>query len=200
MTRILLIRHGHTEPLGRVLYGRTPGVHLSEQGTQETTRLASALRERYKIDDIVASPMDRTKETAEVIAAAQKQRVVFDDDLQEIDFGEWMGKSFSDLGDDEQWKQYNRNRSLNPAPGGEYMLEVQLRAWKALQRIMASRRIYPETTVAVVSHGDVVRALLMLFLGIPLDNIHRLEVWPASVSEVILGQAYPQVITMNQTF
>lgn len=162
--------------------------------------MASALRERYKIDDIVASPMDRTKETAEVIAAAQKQRVVFDDDLQEIDFGEWMGKSFSDLGDDEQWKQYNRNRSLNPAPGGEYMLEVQLRAWKALQRIMASRRIYPETTVAVVSHGDVVRALLMLFLGIPLDNIHRLEVWPASVSEVILGQAYPQVITMNQTF
>jgi len=162
--------------------------------------LASALRERYKIDDIVSSPMDRTKETAEVIAAAHNQRVVFDEDLQEIDFGEWMGRSFSDLGHDEQWKEYNRNRSLNRPPGGEYMLEVQLRAWKALRRIVSSRRIHSETTIAVVSHGDVVRALLMLFLGIPLDNIHRLEVWPASVSEVMLGQAYPQVITMNQTF
>lgn len=200
MTRILLIRHGHTELLGRVLYGRMPGVHLSERGTQEIARLASALRERYKIDQIVSSPMDRAKETAEAIAAAQDQSVVLDEDLQEIDFGEWMGKPFSDLTNDEQWKSYNRNRSLSHPPGGEYMVEVQLRAWKALERIIARSRPQAEMTVAVISHGDVVRALLMLFLGIPLDHIHRLEVWTASVSEVILGHAYPQVITMNQTF
>lgn len=200
MIRILLIRHGHTELLGRVLYGRMAGVHLSERGRQEIARLASALKERYNIDDIVSSPMERAKETAEAVAGAQNRPVVFDDDLQEINFGEWMGKPFSELANNEQWKRYNHNRSLTCPPGGEYMLEVQLRAWKALERIVARPRTGQETTVAVVSHGDVVRALLMLFLGMPLDHIHRLEVWTASVSEVILGHAYPQVITMNQTF
>jgi broad specificity phosphatase PhoE len=200
MTRILLIRHGHTELLGRVLYGRTAGVHLSERGTKEIARLAQALHARYKIDEIVSSPMDRAKETAESIAAMQERRVIFDEGLQELDFGEWMGTPFENLMKDEQWKLYNRCRSLNCAPGGEFMLEVQLRAWKALERAIARQRDTQEATVAVVSHGDVVRGLLMLFLGVPLDHIHRLEISTASVSEVILGNAYPQVMSMNQTF
>jgi probable phosphoglycerate mutase len=130
----------------------------------------------------------------------QGGRVLFDDGLQELDFGEWMGKSFADLTSDESWKVYNRNRSLNGAPGGEFMLEVQLRAWKALQRAVARHQNTQEATIAVISHGDVVRGLLMLFLGMPLDHIHRLEVSTASVSEVILGKAFPQVIAVNQTF
>jgi probable phosphoglycerate mutase len=200
MTRILLIRHGHAELTGRVLYGRLPGIHLSEQGKQEVATLARALSERYKIDEIVSSPMDRAKETAEPLAAAQSKPLVLDEQLQELDFGDWMGKPFADLITDERWKQYNRYRSLSSAPRGEYMIEVQLRAWKAMERIMARRRDTHETTIAVVSHGDVVRGLLMLFLGMPLDHIHRLEVSTASVSEVILGNAYPQVITVNRTF
>ncbi len=200
MIRILLIRHGHTELLGKVLYGRMAGVHLSERGKQETIRLASQLRERYRIDEIVSSPMDRAKETAEAISGAEGQHIVFDEGLQELDFGEWLGKPFAELTSDERWKVYNRHRSLNSAPGGEFMLQVQLRAWAALERAIARHSGKREATIAVVSHGDVVRGLLMLFLGIPLDYIHRLEAGTASVSEVILGGAYPQVITMNQTF
>jgi probable phosphoglycerate mutase len=200
MIRILLIRHGHTDMLGKVLYGRLGGVHLSEKGKLETGRLASALRERYRIEDIVSSPMDRARETAEAIAAALGSQVIFDEDLQELDFGDWMGKSFTQLMADERWKLYNRSRSLNSAPRGEYMLQVQLRAWIALERVMTRHRNQAETTVAIVSHGDVVRALLMLFLGMPLDYIHRLEISTASVSEVMMDGAHPQVIAVNRTF
>lgn len=200
MIRILLIRHGHTELLGKVLYGRMPGVHLSEQGKRDIARLANALRERYQIDEIVSSPMDRAKETAEAIADVYAKKIVFDEGLQELDFGEWMGKSFAELMTDERWKLYNRYRSLNRAPGGEFMMQVQLRAWKALERVIERHRMKAESTIAVVTHGDVVRGLLMLLLGMPLDHIHRLEVGTGSVSEVIVGNAYPQVITVNQTF
>ncbi len=109
MTRILLIRHGHTELLGKVLYGRMGGVHLSEQGRQEIQRLAAALQQRYSLDEIVSSPMDRARETAEAIATLQASEVVFDADLQELDFGAWMGRSFEELGNDQGWKEYNRS-------------------------------------------------------------------------------------------
>lgn len=200
MTRILLIRHGHTELLGKVLYGRMGGVHLSEQGRQEIQRLAAALQQRYSLDEIVSSPMDRARETAEAIATLQGSEVVFDADLQELDFGAWMGRSFEELGNDQGWKEYNRVRSLMGPPGGECMMQVQLRAWHALERAIERHSGKTDATVAAISHGDVVRALLLLFLGMPLDYIHRLEVYTASVSEVILGSAYPQVVRVNQTF
>lgn len=200
MIRILLIRHGHTELLGRVLYGRMPGIHLSEQGRSEIQRLAAGLRQRYRIDEILSSPLERARETAEAIAAGYGQTVRIDDDLQEVDFGAWMGKAFEELINNEAWKRYNRYRSLNAPPGGEFMNEVQLRSWNALERAIERHRHAEEPTVAVVSHGDVVRGLLLLFLGMPLDNIHRLEISTASVSEVVIRNAYPQVVTMNQSF
>lgn len=200
MTRILLIRHGHTEMLGHVLYGRMTGVHLSERGRQESARLARALSERYQIDEIVSSPLERAKETAEAIAAVKGADVLFDEDLQEIDFGKWTGKPFPELLENDRWKLYNRRRSLVNPPAGEFMTQVQVRAWNALQRAAARQTKPPDSTVAVVTHGDVVRGLLMLFLGMPLDHIHRLEISTASATEVILREAYPQVMATNLTF
>jgi broad specificity phosphatase PhoE len=200
MIRILLIRHGHTELLGKILYGRMPGVHLSDRGRQETVRLASALHKRHRISEIASSPMDRARETAELIAAGTNRSVVIDEELQELDFGEWTGKSFNELMQDERWKAYNRHRSVNGAPGGEFLVHVQVRAWNAVERVIARHKHESDAIIAVVTHGDVVRALLMLFLGMPLDHLHRFEVFTASVSEVLLSDAYPQVLMVNQTF
>lgn len=80
------------------------------------------------------------------------------------------------------------------------MTEVQTRAWSTVERIVARYRHTEDATIAVVSHGDVVRALLILLLGMPLDYIHRIEVAPASLSEVSLGPAHPRVLTINQIF
>jgi probable phosphoglycerate mutase len=200
MIRILLIRHGHTELLGKVLYGRLPGVGLSERGREEIKRLAAVLRDRYVVHEVLSSPLERARETAEAIATVQQRPLLLDDHLQEVNFGDWTGTSFPDLMSNEQWKQYNRYRALHAPPGGEFMLDVQVRAWTALERGMARHETEAEPTIAVVTHGDVIRALLLLFLGMPLDFIHRLEISTASVSEVVLGNAYPQVISMNQTF
>jgi probable phosphoglycerate mutase len=177
-----------------------PGVHLSAQGKEEIQRLAIALKERYALDEILSSPLDRATETAEAIAALQQHPLTYDADIQEIDYGEWMGRSFGQLFAEEEWKRYSRLRSLSRAPGGEFLMQVQYRAWSALERAIERHSGKPEATIAMVSHGDVVRGLLLLFLGMPLDHIHRLEISTASVSEVLLGGSHPHVIKVNQTF
>lgn len=194
--RILLIRHGTTDLLGRVLYGRMAGVHLNAEGCRQARVLAEKLKERYRISEVVSSPLERAVETARFIADAQGLDVSIDEGINEIDFGSWMGKTFTELLETDAWKRYNRLRATARPPDGEFMTEVQTRAWNTVERILARHKQAENAVVAVVSHGDVVRALLILLLGMPLDHIYRLEVAPASVSEVLID-GHPRVLGIN---
>jgi broad specificity phosphatase PhoE len=195
MIRILLIRHGSTDLLGRVLYGRLPGVHLNQEGRQQARAAGLALKTRYTIDAVVSSPLERATETARLIADPQGLDVASDENLNEVDCGSWIGKPFPELNQLEDWRQFNQLRSLTRAPRGESLLEVQARAWKSLEDIHARHQ---DETVAAITHGDVIRSLLLLLLGMPLDHILRLEVGPASVSEIALGRGEPLVRSINQ--
>jgi broad specificity phosphatase PhoE len=202
MLRILLIRHGTTDLLGRVLYGRMPGVHLSAEGREQAQALARALKTRYEVDEVISSPMERALETAHPIAATRSLDVVVDEAFNEIDFGSWIGKSFTELHETEHWQRYCRSRATTQPPGGESMMDVQSRAWKGIVRITDrhSRSEAANATVAVVTHGDVIRAVLMLVLGMSIDQIYRLEAAPASLSELLISRDELQVRTMNETF
>ena len=173
-----------------------PGVHLNEEGCRQARAAGQALKARYTIDAVVSSPLQRATQTARLIADPQSLDVSTDEGLNELEFGSWMGKSFSDLKQCEEWRQFNQLRSLTRAPGGESLIEVQARAWKSLEKIQAS---HPDDTVAAITHGDVIRALLLLLLGMSLDHILRLEVAPASVSEIVLGGGEPLVRSINES-
>ncbi|HEY7306368.1 MAG TPA: histidine phosphatase family protein [Bryobacteraceae bacterium] len=198
MIRILLIRHGVTDLLGHVLYGRMPGIYLNAEGFRQADRLGSMLNSRYKIDEVVSSPLDRATQTAQRVAAAAGIAVEIDPGITEIDFGSWMGKSFQELNRLANWTHYNRNRSTSSPPDGESMLQVQARAWQALERVIHRRELLAESTVAVVSHGDVIRCTLLFLLGMSIDHIYRIEIAPASVSEILLGANGPVVNTINE--
>ena|ERR1700761_1900271 len=200
MIRILLIRHGATDLLGRVLYGRMPGVHLNSVGLSQAQALAQALQSRHRLADVISSPLDRALETARPIAEAQGLAVSLDDAFTEIDFGSWMGKPFSELHDLELWKRYYRFRATTRPPGGESMMDVQSRAWEGVARILDRHSRTHETSVAVITHGDVIRALLLLVLGMSIDHIQRIEAAPASVSEILIDRSELRVRTINETF
>jgi broad specificity phosphatase PhoE len=200
MLRILLIRHGMTELIGRVLYGRMPGVHLSAEGQAQARTLARSVLSRYELSEVVSSPMERAVETARPIAEACSLEITIDEAFNEIDFGAWIGKAFGELQGDEQWKSYCRVRTTTRPPGGESMMDVQSRAWKGITRIAERHFEENSATVAIVTHGDVVRAVLTLVLGMSVDHIQRLEAAPASVSELVLWGADVQVRTVNETF
>jgi probable phosphomutase (TIGR03848 family) len=193
VTTILLVRHATCDPVGRSLAGRAPGVLLNAEGRAQAARLAELLR-AAPITAVYSSPLERAAETAAAIALPRAQRVIVDDRLTELDFGDWTGQSLDALQPDESWRHFNGFRSGTRPPAGELMLEAQARAVDAL---LAARESHGDESVAMVSHGDVIRAVLAYFLAIPLDLASRLEITPASVSVLELHAWGPRVLRVN---
>jgi broad specificity phosphatase PhoE len=190
MTHFLLIRHGATDAIGHVLSGRTPGVHLNADGRKQAQGLGKMLKDRYPLKGILASPLERAVETAQPIADAQGLTLSVDESFIEFDFGAWTGLHFSELDSRPEWREYNRYRSLYSAPEGESLADVQRRAWKRIQTLCPS---FGGEMLAIVSHADVIRAVLLFALGMPLDNVLRLAIPLASVTELQIGEGSPVV-------
>jgi len=110
--------------------------------------------------------------------------------------GEWEGKALDELDRLEHFRRFNAYRSGVRAPGGELMLETQVRM---VNRLEALAQRHPDETIAVVSHGDPLRALVIHHLGMSLDYILRLEISPASVSVLEAGAWGSRVVCLNHT-
>jgi probable phosphoglycerate mutase len=195
MTRFLLVRHASHDVLGKRLVGRRPGVHLSEAGFREAQELAQRLASAH-LGALYSSPLERARETAEAIALPHLLQVRTLPALQEFDFGSWTGSTFDELAELERWQHFNRFRSGTRAPEGEHMLDVQARMVTLLERLQVE---HGSALVALVGHGDPLRALLAYYLGMPLDLVQRLEIAPASVSVLELEPHGARVLGLNQT-
>jgi broad specificity phosphatase PhoE len=192
-TTVHLIRHASYDLLGRVIAGRQPGHALNAAGRAEAARLAETLKARALVA-ILSSPIERAQETARIIAAPHRLDVLTEPDLTEIEFGAWTGMSFADLDKQPGWAAFNVFRSTAPIPGGETMLAAQARAVAALTRLTAR---YPGAEFAVVSHGDIIKAILAHALGTPLDLLRRIEIDPASRSVIALQERDLRVLGVN---
>jgi probable phosphomutase (TIGR03848 family) len=197
MTTFLLIRHALCDPVGRSIAGRQPGVCLNAAGKRQAQRLAERLS-GVSLAALYSSPLERAVETARYIGERQGLPVQTADGLNEIDFGEWTGRSLVELEPQPDWRRFNSFRSGSRIPGGENMPEVLGRVVREIDRL---RQAYPDpaTIIGIVSHGDVLRILLAHALGISLDLMQRLELSPASVSIVELESHGPRVLLLNCT-
>lgn len=195
MTRFLLIRHALTDANGRSLAGRTVGIGLNARGREQAQALAARLAP-VPIAAVYASPLQRTLETAEPIATLRGLQVRPCEDFLELEFGDWTGCELHELSGDPQFHRFNQMRSCAPAPRGEYMLQAQARMAMGLDRL---REVHPQQTVAVISHGDLIRAALAHYAGIPLDLFQRLEVSPASISVVDIDETWLRIVGINDT-
>jgi broad specificity phosphatase PhoE len=194
ITTLYLIRHALCDAVGHSIAGRAPGTRLNEEGREQARRLAER-PELEQLDAIFSSPLERAVETATPLARRCNLSVVELEELNEIDYGRWTGKTLDALDQEPEWKRWNATRSSARVPGGEAMLEVQSRAIGALGRIHWE---YPGGRCAIVSHGDVIRAALTYYMGIRLDDILQLEIAPASLSMVRLGDAGVLIDVVNR--
>jgi broad specificity phosphatase PhoE len=136
--------------------------------------------------------LERTFQTAGIIADRLGLTPVSVDALMEIDFGGWAGRSFEELDRCEDWRRWNHFRTGTRPPGGETMLEAQARALRHIETLT------PGTATVLVSHCDVIRALLTHWLGMPADLLLRLEIAPASISTVEIGPWGPRILRINE--
>jgi len=188
-----LLRHGEHGLLGRVLAGRMPGVGMTDRGRAEIASQAERLA-GDKIAAIYASPLQRTRESAEIVSARLGLPIEFRDDLLELDFGEWTGATFDSIRADPRWQAWSTQRSLAVIPGGESMRAVQQRVVAALLELN-ERHLHE--SVVLVTHGDVIRAALLYALGMPLDFYNRIEIGQGSISTISLGAGGIRVLTLS---
>ena len=195
-TVVILVRHGHTPTTGKILPGRTKGLHLSDLGREQAEKLASHLSSLNSISAVYSSPMERTFETAKPIATAFGKSVRKHQGLIEADFGKWTGRKLSELRKLKDWEKVQKNPSLFRFPDGESFMEMQSRMVTTVTNICENHR---GEIIVAVSHADTIKAFLTAALGTPLDLFQRLHISPCSVSPVIFGTQSPFVLAVNST-
>lgn len=198
-TTVLLVRHGKTPTTGKVLPGRTPGLHLAEAGRLQAERVAgriAALPEARRPVAVYASPLERTRETAAPIARALGLRVRTERGLLEADVGSWAGTSLKRLSKTPEWGSVHRWPTVFRFPNGESFPELSVRTTDTLLRLVAA---HPGQTIVAVSHADPIKAAVAAAAGVPLDLFQRLVVSPCSVTAIVFSQAGPIVLCVNST-
>jgi probable phosphomutase (TIGR03848 family) len=195
MATLLLVRHGHTDAAGKRLTGRAGGVHLNEAGRQQAERLVGRL-DGIRVDHIVSSPLERCRETAAPLAETRGRRVDVRRAWIEVDYGEWTGRSITQLRRTKLWRRVMTAPSNVRFPGGESLLEVQARAVDAANDLAAE---HPRGTVVVVSHADVIRLFVANLAGMHADHLQRLSIDTASITAVSLSDGVPRLLTVNDT-
>ncbi|MCK1360916.1 histidine phosphatase family protein [Bradyrhizobium sp. 199] len=194
MARIIhLVRHGHHALLGRMLCGRMKGVELDELGNNEIARCAETITPSPTL--IQSSPQRRCMQSACILAAYFQLPVEIVPALDELDYGEWTGRSFEDLGGDPRWSRWNRRRSTSRPPGGESMRALQKRVVGHLEQLRSDR---DGETVIAVSHAEPIRAALLHYSRRQLDDFLSIEIDPASISTLSADHRGVQVRGINQ--
>jgi len=193
VTTFFLIRHASCSGLGQKLWGRTPGICLNEKGETQAQRLAERFK-KMTLNAIYSSPLERALQTGSVIARNMKLEVKKSAAANEINFGEWTGKTFDELSSDEQWRRFNSHRSMTKIPGGESFLEVQNRIVNEIEELAVQ---HGKARVGIVSHADVIRAAVAYFAATPIDMVQRFEISPCSVTVVEVGKESVCLLTVN---
>jgi probable phosphoglycerate mutase len=195
MTTFFLIRHAAHDLVGKALAGRQPGVFLNFAGVREAARLVGHLASA-PIDAIYASPRERAQETAAPLAEARGLPVRISPALDDIDFGQWTGRTFKELEADARWPIWCNRRTAAQPPGGETIVQVQQRTVAELARLASLHR---DQSVALFTHCDVIKCALAHYLATALDDLELFEIAPASVSVVRVGDGWSKVWRVNDT-
>jgi probable phosphoglycerate mutase len=195
-TRVLLVRHAMNDwvKTGK-LAGRTPGVHLNDKGQEQAAALAERLAQ-WPITAVYASPLERAQETAAPIAEAHQLPVETSLGIGEVDFGEWTGKKLKKLAKKPLWRLVQGRPSYMRFPDGESFREFQSRAIDEVELLAAT---HPGQAIVLVSHADVIKAIVAHYLGLHLDQFQRLMISTASLSMLAFTPMGGFVVNFNDT-
>jgi broad specificity phosphatase PhoE/ribonuclease HI len=184
-TRLLLVRHGATALTAQRRYSGRGDVPLSDAGLAQARATGARVKALApSVAAVVTSPLARCTRTAEVIAATLGGGVpvAVEPDLVECDFGEWEGRTFTEVR--AQWPDEMDawlGSTEEAPPGGESFRAVATR----VRRVVATlHKTYPESTLVVVSHVSPLKILLRDALAAGDAFLHRLYLDPAGLSIV----------------
>jgi alpha-ribazole phosphatase len=183
MQTLILIRHGD---IGDAYTGRLVGrgdMPLSALGRTQAEGLGHRFRSS-NISCLLSSPLSRAQETAEAVAHAAQCPVTTHEDLAEVDFGDWEGKTFDEIETAaperiDHWAKFDPTFAF---PKGESLACFLER----IERLASHIASLQNETVVAVTHGGVIRALICVFLGLDPRNYVLFEVSRGSITTLKL--------------
>ncbi|MBI4848324.1 MAG: histidine phosphatase family protein [Nitrospirae bacterium] len=223
-TKIYLIRHGETEGAEVRRYKGHIDVPLSEHGVEQMKRVAEHIVQdgsvgaglkpaptKTRITAVYCSDLSRAIKSAEIIAGPHGLKPAIMPELRERNFGIWEGMSFDEI--KEKWPDAFNAWADNPLKfspmGGESTIEVRERAVIALEKILRQNKNNPLSppfrkggmggfdNIAIIAHGGINRVILCELLGVPLENIFRVEQDYGCLNVIEIWDKYPVVKLIN---
>lgn len=197
MSLVVLVRHAHSQAnAAGILSGRRPNIALSEKGRTQAQELAMRLGE-LKVKELRVSPLQRCIETIDPwVSTKSRIRRIEDHGITEVDYGKWSGRTLRSLSREKLWKIVQENPSRVFFPDGEGIANMQARAIESMHLALASSGT---GAVVMVSHGDVIKALVAANLGMRLDDFQRIIIDPASVTLFDFSSKTPRLLLLNDS-
>jgi len=200
MTRILMVRHGHVEGIEPPRFRGRYELPLTELGQRQAAATAARIAANATVAAVWTSPAQRCVATGRAIAEATGAPAEVVEALNDLDYGDWTWLTH-DAARQADPDLYERWYSAPPSvrfPGGESLQDLVLRAGDAL-RLAAAEGVPDGSTLVLVTHDSVGRAVLLQALEQPLSAYRRLVMSPCSITEIDLAGAATQVLGVNAT-
>ncbi|HUO77198.1 MAG TPA: histidine phosphatase family protein [Thermodesulfovibrionales bacterium] len=227
VTTLYLIRHGETEGSALKRYLGSMDIPLSEKGVQQVRDVSAFIREDLKtlgvaqhssylnevhraphtgmesgvkegtLQAVYSSNLSRAIKSGQIVAEPYALQIIVVPELRERSFGIWEGMTFSEIKETypSEFESWAGNPLKYSPPGGENTMEVHERVIRALEMILSN---HGGDRIAIVAHGGVNRIILCHLLGIPLENIFRIEQNHGAVNIIEFWEKYPVVKLMNR--
>ncbi|MEU6381359.1 bifunctional RNase H/acid phosphatase [Streptomyces sp. NPDC046909] len=181
----VLLRHGETPLTPQKRFSGSGGTDpsLSDVGREQAERVAAALARRGTIQEIVASPLTRTRETAAAVAERLGLDVAIEEGLRETDFGAWEGLTFAEVREryPDDLNTWLSDPDAEPTGGGESFAATATRIAATRDKLIAA---YAGRTVLLVTHVTPIKTFVRLALGAPPESLFKMELSAASLSAV----------------
>jgi broad specificity phosphatase PhoE len=195
---LFLVRHGQaTFNVEGRHPGQLPGIPLTDEGRRQAHQAAVALA-ALPLSAVVSSPLERARETAEIIARGWGLPVRTNPRLMDTDVGGWAGRKIDEIAkNDPTWKAF-LEKPDEPPPGVESLSAVQRRAIAVVEEIRRDESL--GQYVVLVAHADVLKLILGYYLQTPVTCIRYMNIANAGISALALPkEGTPDVLAVNWT-
>ena len=183
-TFIYFVRHGETVLTPQRKFSGTGALdpELMQDGLDQAELVAKECA-KLGAEVLIASPLNRTRQTAEAISRSTGLEIIFDEAWYELSFGSWDGKAIEEVREEEpdNYQAWINSSSYAPPGGGESYDEASVRIEEALEKLVAE---YPGKKIIVVTHNGVVKTAAKIAVGGPNDAVFHMDATPCSISSI----------------
>ena len=169
-TKLSILRHGEVK--GGAIFRGSQDDPLTDKGWQQ-------LQDRLALDNslydmVLSSPLIRCAKFAKKYSILNKLPLTIMPAFKEIDFGDWEGKSYTQINETtpELLKKFYNNPQEHPAPNGEALIAFQDRILEAITKVTNT---YRGKNILLITHGGVQKIIIAQALKMPLDAFHHIE-------------------------